>query len=59
MVKRIKIVGTGDGNRTIFAGFDLLGRSVYGKSGDKFNVPEDISRDSATKLLISGFAEPV
>lgn len=60
-VKKIRIVSgiRSSNSTTIFAGFDMLGKSVYGKPGDEFNVPEDISKDSAISLLISNFAVPV
>jgi len=53
-VEKIRIIAT----RNIFLGFDNDGKSVNGMLGDEFSVPEDLSRDSATKLLTGGFAEP-
>jgi len=53
-VTRIKITA----NRNIFIGYDDAGKRLYGRAGDVFSVPEDLSRESATKLLMSGFAEP-
>jgi len=59
LVKKIQIVsGNRSSNSAIFAGVDMFGKNVHGKPGDEFNVPDDISRESATKLMIAGFAIP-
>ena len=53
-VEKIRITTT----RNIFAGYDDNGKSVNGTLGDEFDIPKDLSRSAATKLLMSGFAVP-